>query len=85
MASDKIDPPGVGHVENRPEHAAQDGEIILGDHAVGLDADELRDQMVAQVKLHKLKFTSMASLQLFFFFFVAYCSKCQPTSTLSTR
>lgn len=63
------------HVENGPPRPASGAEIILDDHAVGLDADELRDQMAAQIKRHKLSFMSKSSLQLFFYFFVVYCSE----------
>ncbi len=49
--------------------------LVLNDHVVTLDSDELRDQMAAQVKETRLKFTSAASLQMCFYLFVAYCSK----------
>ena len=40
-----------------------------------LSDDQIRDQMAAHVHDSKLRFTSWASIQLYIFFFVAYCSK----------
>ena len=45
------------------------------DQALTLDSDEIRDQMAAQVKATRVKFTSKASIQMLFFLFVAYCSE----------
>jgi hypothetical protein len=35
----------------------------------------LRDEMAVQIKHSNLSLTSFASLQLYLFFFIAYCSK----------
>ena len=56
------------------QKARAEAAVILGDHVVGLDTDELRNQMTAQVNATKLRFTSKASLELLFYLFVAYCS-----------
>lgn len=65
------------HVEIAPDAqpAPVDTGLVLDDHAVTLDSDELRDQMAAQIKSTKLSITSKASMQLWFYLFVAYCSK----------
>lgn len=75
MASDKNNQEQVVHVEAGAAQQKHDGQIVLGHHDFDLDADELRDQIAAQMKLHKLSFTSAASLQLLFYFFIAYCSE----------
>jgi hypothetical protein len=64
-----------GDVGDTKGAAAMGTGIAINDHAITLDSDELRDQMTAQVKATKLRFTSAASMQLCFFLFVAYCSK----------
>ncbi len=59
-----------------------DTSFVLNDHAVTLDSEELREQMTAQVKATKLKFTSTTTLRLCFFLFVAYCSESSVTKRL---
>lgn len=63
------------HVEVSAKINSPATDPSLKDLAITLDSDELRDQMAAQVKATRLKFTSSASLQMFFFLFVAHCSK----------
>jgi hypothetical protein len=63
------------HVEVSAKTKSAVTEPSLKDLAITLDSDDLRDQMAAQVKVTRLKFTSSASLQMFFFLFVAHCSK----------
>ncbi len=65
------------HVESpaKVSSAVDDTPVAMNSHGVHLDSDELREQMAAQVKATKLKVTSRTSLQIFFFLFVAYCSK----------
>ncbi len=55
--------------------SSMDAAGAINDHSIIMDADELRDQMAAQVKATKLSFSSAASMQLCFFLFVAYCSE----------
>lgn len=67
------------HVERAAETAApaedMGASLGLNDCDESLDMDGLRDQMTAQVKATKLKFTSAASIQMCLYLFVAYCSK----------
>ena len=67
----------AAHVEAiRESHPpAGDTGLVLNDHELTLDSDVLRDQMAAQVKATRIKFTSMASVEMCFYLFVAYCSK----------
>lgn len=64
------------HIEVTAKTNSPATDPSLKDLAITLDSDELRDQMAAQVKATRLKFSSSASLPMFFFLFVAYCSKC---------
>ena len=78
--------PKAAHVEeetreagpSKPKIVAEDDHIIINDHLVALRSDELRDQMAAQIKVTKIRPTSKASLQMYFFLFVAYCSTFPP-------
>lgn len=56
------------------------GHLKLSDDAVNLNNDELRDQMTAQIKATKLSFTSKTAFQLYFYLFIAYCSKSTRTT-----
>ena len=87
MAQDKGTSAEAAHHESRPASKDQividDKNLTLADQFTSLSSDELRDQMTAQVKASKLRWTSAASFQLYFFLFVAYCSKYHSRSTRS--
>ena len=57
-----------GHDEGRTDQE-------LNDNVHTLDSEELRDQMAAQVRASKLKITSAASLQLCWYWSIAYCCR----------
>lgn len=60
--------PHTGHVE-------QDGAGDMDDSSLHVLSDEqMRDQMAAHVQASKLTFTSLPSMQLYLYFFIAYCS-----------
>jgi hypothetical protein len=46
--------------------------------AVDPNNESLRDEMAIQIKHSDLSLTSLASLQLYLFFFIAYCSMLIP-------
>lgn len=60
--------PQVGHVEQDDAGMDASSSHVLSD-------DQIRDQMAAHVHASKLRFTSWASIQLYIFFFIAYCSE----------
>lgn len=69
--------PSIGSAETKPQvgHVEQDVAGMDASSSHVLSDDQIRDQMAAHVHASKLRFTSWSSIQLYIFFFIAYCSK----------
>lgn len=65
--------PQVSHVDE--EAIGPDGPSSSYD----LSEEQIQDQIAAHIRISKLSFTSWSSIQLYIFFFIAYCSKLLPS------
>lgn len=74
-----------GSTGTKPQASHVDEEAIGPDNpssSYDLSEDQIQDQIAAHIRISKLSFTSWSSIQLYIFFFIAYCSMLLPPVNL---